>query len=352
MATLYLIEQNTILRKTSDRLRLCRMRTPGERKSHVTQGEVLLEIPCADIDQVMIFGNVQVTTQSLQELLQHGIELAIFTRSAKLMGQLTPPKTKNIFLRMDQFQRQQDNQFCLKISKTFVKRKIESMLSIVKRHQKYNPDTFSLQEIKQLENFITQANKANSNNSLLGIEGSATALYFQFFSRMLKPPWKFEGRTRRPPKDPVNAVLSFGYVVVGSEIQSLLDGIGFDPFLGFYHVVEYGRPSLALDVLEEFRHSLVDRLALNLFNLGICKENDFDKFPKGSVYLGLEGKKKFFAQYEKMMGEYASDTDTADKQFGFRKQIQNRIAELARMIRSDQRLVMVKEPVGEDFDSF
>lgn len=326
------------------------MRTPGDRKSYVTQGEVLLEIPCADIDQVMLFGNVQVTTQALQELLQHGIEFAIFTRSGKLIGQLTPPKTKNIFLRMDQFQRQQDAQFCLDVSKRFVIRKIESMLSIVTKHHKYNPNSFSLNEINQLEKFITQANKVESNNSLLGIEGSATALYFQFFSRMLNPPWKFAGRNRRPPKDPVNAVLSFGYVIVGSEIQSLLDGIGFDPYLGFYHVVEYGRPSLALDVLEEYRHELVDRLALNLFNLGIFKKPDFDQLPKGGVYLGTEGKKKFFAQYEKIMGQYAGDTDTIEKKYGFRKQIQDRIAELAKTIRSERYPVTVNEPVEEDFD--
>jgi len=120
--------------------------------------------------------------------------------------------------------------------------------------------------------------------------------------------------------------------------------------LGFYHVVEYGRPSLALDVLEEYRHELVDRLALNLFNLGIFKEADFDKQPKGGVYLGAEGKKKFFAQYEKIMGQYAGDTDTIDKKYGFRKQMQDRIAELAKTIRSERYPAMVNEPAEEDFD--
>lgn len=127
--------------------------------------------------------------------------------------------------------------------------------------------------------------------------------------------------------------------------------MGFDPFLGFYHVVEYGRPSLALDLLEEFRHELVDRLALNLFNLGMMKESDFDKLPRGGIYLGVEGKKKFFAQFEKMMGHYVADTDTVEKKKGFRAQIQQRIAELVRKIRSQHQPALVTAPVdGEDFD--
>ncbi|MDW7679423.1 MAG: CRISPR-associated endonuclease Cas1 [bacterium] len=352
MATLYLLEQNTILRKTSDRLRLCRMRTPGERRSHVTQGEVLLELPCADIDQVMLFGNVQVTTQALQELLQHGIEISLFTRSGKLLGQLTPPKTKNILLRIDQFKRHQDQNFRLNLARHIVVTKISNMMTILKMHQANYPGTFSADQLNQLENLSNQTTAIDKNSSLLGIEGTATAHYFRLFGRMFKPPWKFEGRTRRPPKDPVNAVLSFGYVLVGAELHSLLDGIGFDPYLGFYHTVKYGRPSLALDLLEEFRHSLVDRLTLNLFNLGILKTEDFDSLPRGDgVYLGTTGKKKFFIQYEKMLGQYQSDTDPADKKPGFRAIFQKRIYELAKLIRLDSSQSPVIDRSEEDYDS-
>ena len=153
---------------------------------------------------------------------------------------------------------------------------------------------------------------------------------------MLKAPWTFTGRTRRPPKDPVNAVLSFGYVIVGAEIQSLLDGVGFDPFLGFYHQTSYGRPGLALDLLEEFRHCLVDRLALSLFNMGILNENDFYNPPNGGVYLNTAGKSKFFRQYEKMLGQLTAPTDTEGTKKGFRSLFQKQINALNKTIQQDQ----------------
>lgn len=150
----------------------------------------------------------------------------------------------------------------------------------------------------------------------------------------------------------MNAVLSFGYVLVGAELHSLLDGIGFDPYLGFYHTVKYGRPSLALDLLEEFRHSVVDRLALNLFNLGTLKTEDFDTLPRGEgVYLGTTGKKKFFTHYEKMLGQYQSDTDQADKKPGFRVIFQQRIYELANMIRLEASQSLEIDTTEEDYDS-
>ena len=326
------------------------MQLPENRKSGVRQSEILLEIPCADIDQVMLFGNVQVTTQAIQELLQHGIELAIFTFSGKLLGQITPPKTKNIILRIDQFKRFQDPQFCIDLAKQFVVRKIDAMLSVLKAHQSNYPDAFRSDELSQLVNLAKQASNADNSNSLLGFEGTATSQYFKLFGTMLKHPWEFNGRNRRPPKDPVNAVLSFGYVLVGAEIQSLLDGVGFDPYLGFYHRLRYGRPSLALDLLEEFRHNLVDRLALNLFNLGILKEEDFDRLSNSGVYLGTSGKKKFFVHYERMMGTYQSEIDSIDKKKGFRMIFQQRIAELAKQIYFEPSTISRTEMTEEDFD--
>ena len=350
MATLYLIEQNTILRKTSDRVRLCRRPSRTKHSKHLTQDQILLELPCADIDHVMLFGNIQVTTQALQELLQHGIELAIFTFSGRLIGQLTPPKTKNIYLRIDQFKRMLDNQFCLTMSRRVVHSKIKCMLTLLKKYQYNHPDSFSIEELNSFETIDIKVNQASSIDSLRGFEGSASAAYFKLFGRMFTAPWKFTGRNRRPPKDPINAVLSFGYVVVGAEIQALLDGIGFDPYLGFYHVADYGRPSLALDLLEEFRHSLVDQLALNLFNLGKLNKKDFYDLPEGGVYLSSSGKKKFFLQYEKMQGEFISDTDTADKKTGFRALCQQRIRELANTIKISSSHKILEITAEEDFD--
>ncbi len=325
------------------------MRTPGERKSHVTEGEVLLELPCADIDHVMVFGNVQITTQALQELLQHGIELALFTFSGKLIGQLTPPKSKNILLRIEQFKKYQDEHFRLHVAKMCVHRKIESMLTILKTYKKHHPDAYTTDELLKLTNWQQQAQAASATDSLLGFEGSASSFYFQIFGRMFHPPWQFDGRNRRPPKDPVNAILSFGYVIVGAEIQSLLDGIGFDPFLGFYHATEYGRPSLALDLLEEYRHSFIDHLAIQAFNQGIFLETDFSRTPEGGVMLNIAGKKKFFQHYEKLAGRYVGAV--APQQKGFRSEFQRRIHELSKLVARDQAFERKTGLIEEDFDN-
>jgi len=327
MPTLYLIEQNTYLRKRGDRLLLCKRSVQGQGRPPRLD-EILLDIPCADVDHVMLFGNIQVTTQALKQLLKHGIELAIFSYSGKLLGQLTPPCTKNILLRVAQYERYKDDAFKLAFAKKIVSAKLENAMQMVRQHRKNHPDALSPQEVKALRAYGERVRSAATLDALRGFEGAGSADYFRLFGRMFAPPWTFRARSRRPPKDPVNAVLSYGYVIVGSEIQALLDGIGFDPYLGFYHSIDYGRPSLALDLLEEFRHPLVDRLALNLFNLKILNENDFMKPPKGGVYLNTEGKRKFFVQYEKMLGQTPSATDTAGAQQGFRAIFQQQIRKL------------------------
>ncbi len=265
-------------------------------------------------------------------MLQHGIEFALFTFSGKLLGQLTPPQTKNIPLRIAQFRRRDDGAFCLRLAKALVRNKIGNAAGMLREHRKNHPESLALAEIDAIETLAERAENAANLDSLRGYEGSATAAYFKALGRMFLPPWQFAARTRRPPQDPVNAVLSFGYVIVGAELQALLDGAGFDPYLGFYHTVEYGRPGLALDLLEEFRHPLVDRLALNLFNLGSMTQQDFAAQPEGGIYLNTAGKKKFFQQYERMLGEWAADTDSADKPRSFRAAFQDQIAKLGKAV--------------------
>lgn len=333
MPTLYLIEQNTYLRQSGDRLLLCRRPQKISKRSATPKvDDILLDLPCADVDHVMLFGNIQVTTQALRKMLGQGIELALFSFSGRLLGQLTPPQTKNIPLRLAQFAQHQNDDFKLMLAKSIVDTKLQNAVKMIRQHRKNHPEFVSLEEIKTLEQFGEKANACETADSLLGVEGAGTAMYFKFFGRMLKPPWQFETRTRRPPKDPVNAVLSFGYVVVGAEIQALLDGVGFDPYLGFYHCVDYGRPGLALDMLEEFRHPLVDRLALTLFNLKILTEEDFVEYAKGGIYLNTSGKRKFFQQYEKMLGELASATDTDRTARGFRTVFQDQIEKMMKAV--------------------
>jgi CRISPR-associated protein Cas1 len=164
-----------------------------------------------------------------------------------------------------------------------------------------------------MEASIKNIDSAASVSALRGIEGYAAKNYFQGFGKMILKGFTFNGRKKHPSTDPVNALLSFGYTLIFNEILSLLDGLGFDPYLGYFHVVEYGRASLACDIQEEFRAS-VDRFTLNLINNGMLKEGDFYRNPKdGSVYLKREAMKKYFEEYEKYISREIKHPATEEK---------------------------------------
>ena len=306
MATLYLIEQNTILRKQGQRLLLCKRPPAKRRYSAVLQGDILLDLPVGDVDQVMLFGNIQVTTSALQLLLGKGIEVALFSFGGDLLGQLTPVQGKNVPLRIEQFRRWDDPAFTLNFAKAVVEAKLENARALLLGFQKNHAGVLGADDLEIFAKLIAALPEVADLERLRGVEGAAGAQYFRLFGRMILPPWRFEGRNKRPPRDPVNAVLSYGYVVVAAQLQSLLDGVGLDPYLGFYHQIRYGRPSLALDLLEEFRHPLVDRLCLTLFNKQIVEDADFYRPATGGVYLSTSGKRKFFTHYQSMLGEISS----------------------------------------------
>jgi CRISP-associated protein Cas1 len=285
VACLYISEQGAVLRKT------------GERVIVQKRGEVLGDIPCLKLDTILLFGNIQVTTQALCEMLDHGIELALFTLGGKLRGQLTPPKAKNIPLRMRQYEISQDREAALGMAKAVVRGKVRNAAAVLRRYRNHHPEAFSLEDIRTVDDALVRADQASSLPELLGVEGIAAARYFRVLAAMVPPEAGFAGRNRRPPRDPMNALLSFGYVLVGNELQSLLDGMGFDPYLGFYHQVDYGRPSLALDLLEEFRAPLVDRFSANLLNLKVLQASDFAGTPERGVLLCHEALKRYFPAY-------------------------------------------------------
>jgi CRISP-associated protein Cas1 len=317
MAFLYITEQGAVLRKTGDRVIIQK------------KGEVLGDIPCLKLDTILLFGNVQVTTQALGELLEHGIELALFTLGGKLRGQLTPIKAKNIPLRMRQYEIAHDREAALKMARSVVRGKVRNAAAVLRRYRNHHPEAFSLDDVRALDDSIPRAERALTLEELLGVEGNAAAHYFRSLAAMVPPEAGFAGRNRRPPRDPMNALLSFGYVLVGNELQSLLDGMGFDPYLGFYHQVDYGRPSLALDLLEEFRAPLVDRFSANLLNLGVLTAADFTSSPEKGVLLRRESLKRFFPAFEK---EVTTPVALGGETLSFRHLFRRQAERLARAL--------------------
>ena len=294
MATLYVTEQGSILRKTGDRIILEK------------DDKVLLDVPCHKVDAVLIFGAVQVTIQALSGLLEHEIELALFTHHGRLKGQLTPIKSKNILLRMAQFERMREPGFARAMVRVVVRAKIENGIAVLRRFGYNHPEKKVGIDaaIAEMDRQLAEVDRAADLPALNGIEGVAARAYFGGFGQMILTGMPFPGRQRRPAPDPINALLSFGYTLIANELQSLLDGIGFDPYLGFLHQVDYGRPSLALDLMEEFRHPLVNRLTVMLINKEILREADFVKDPTSmSMHLRPEAMKVYFQHFERWLKE-------------------------------------------------
>jgi CRISPR-associated protein Cas1 len=287
MSTLYLTEQGSILHKTQRRLVI------------IKNKKIIQEIPIFKIDRILIFGNIQISTQALSFILDSGIICSFFSSQGKFKGSLRPVESGNVFLRIAQYERYLDKEFRVEISKTIVYAKINNEIKFLENYSKTNFKEI----IEELKKNINNLKDKNSISFIMGIEGHSTSLYFKGLSLILKNKFLFEKREYHPPKDPANALLSFGYSLITNEIFSLLSGIGFDPYIGFFHELTYNRPSLALDIVEEFRTPVVDKMIVTLINKNIIKEEDFQR-EENSIYLNNIAKKAFLTHYEKRIQNY------------------------------------------------
>ncbi len=286
MPDLYITEQGARLERLSQRLVV---------RKH---DEKLLELPVKDVDRVVIFGAVQVTTQALGLLLEKGIDLNLLSVHGRFRGKLSAGLSKNIQLRLAQHSRLQDEKFKLNFDINIVEAKIKSQQSIMKRFMRNHNDTGFTQELSVSDNALKLLPQQADVDAVRAVEGMAAAAYFSAFSRMVYFEPGFVKRSRRPPLDPVNGLLSLGYALTGGELAGLIEYRGLDPFMGFYHTAKHGRQSLALDVLEEFRHPLVDRLTLKILNTGTLSQADFGKGSRKEAYLKDESFKRYIVLYE------------------------------------------------------
>jgi CRISPR-associated protein Cas1 len=261
-----------------------------------------------DTSHVALFGAVQISTQAVQDLCGRGIPIVYLSSGGWFYGITRGMDHKNIGLRQRQFAAAASADRCLQIATRLVGVKIRNCRTIIRRNAE-DPPARTLERLKQL---VATAEKATSLESLLGIEGTAARIYFEAYGEMLKPPtddkdagtltFDFDGRNRRPPRDPVNSLLSLGYALLSKDLTIALQAAGFDPYLGFYHQPRYGRPALALDVMEEFRPLIVDSVVLSAINTGALKPVDFIR--RGSaVTLTQAGRGKFLRAYERRMDE-------------------------------------------------
>jgi CRISPR-associated protein Cas1 len=295
MAVIYIREQGAVVRKRGSRILVEK------------EDKTLLEIPVRQTESVAVFGNVQVTTQALSELLERGIPLALCTRHGRLKGRLVPELSKNVLLRVAQYRMALDDAASLPLAKATVRAKILNGIALLSDYRGHYPSDTLASACETMRRAAENAAAARDHAELLGYEGSAAAVYFGAFPEMNRSALPFDGRRKHPATDPINGLLSLGYTLAMNEIRGLAEGAGLDPHLGFLHRVDYGRPSLALDLLEPFRAPLVDRLTLKLVNERTLTEADFGKRltgdMAGSVILAPDSLRKYLEHYEAAVAE-------------------------------------------------
>jgi len=217
-------------------------------------------------------------------------------------GRLSPPVAKNALLRREQYRAHADLQCALKVAQACVTGKLENMRTMLLRANRSLQDEAVNGAITALRNMIAQVPRTTSVGSLLGVEGNCSAAYFGVFGQLLRGSLTFTRRRRRPPTDPVNSMLSLGYTLLLHQVSAAIQIVGLDPYAGFLHQPRYGRPALALDLMEEFRPIIVDSVVLNIVNHKILTEQDFRE-ELGVVHLKPDARKKFYAKFEERLLE-------------------------------------------------
>jgi CRISP-associated protein Cas1 len=288
MGTVYITQDDAYIGKTDERLNV--------RAKHQT----LLDVPLIKIDGVVVLGRATVSPAAIAELLERKIPLTFLTGTGRYLGRLEPELTKNIFVRTVQWQAIGNSPQALHLVQGFVRGKLKNYRNALLRQARDYPDLTLQPAIARLDQAIVPIERAAAIDTLRGLEGAGSAAYFGVLGQLLRAEgFEFRTRQRRPPTDPVNALLSFGYSLLAHDLQSAVNIVGFDPYVGYLHVQRYGRPGLALDLMEEFRPLVVDAMVLSAINRRSLTSNDFMAEPLSkAVSLTPAGRQTFLRLYE------------------------------------------------------
>jgi CRISPR-associated protein Cas1 len=324
MTTLYLTEEYAVVRREGEDALLVQIPERRTRDGIVLAAARKERVPLLNIDDVAVLGEITMTASALHLLLERNIEITFLGHYGQFKGLLAPPFSKNALLRMAQYRTHQDMALRCELARRFVIGKLSNQRALLQRFYRRRADAEVARAIDQMalqigqlvalstESAQARQTLASGDHSIagtplekiLGFEGAGSAAYFQCFGKLIVDPeqWPFAGRVKRPPTDAVNSLLSFGYALLTNKVASAVQATGFDHFVGYLHSSFYGRPSLALDILEEFRPVIVDSVVLTLLNRRMFTPADFI-IELGAYRLKQEKRKTFFAVFEDRLNE-------------------------------------------------
>lgn len=301
MTVVHIREQGAVVRKDGERIQVTQ-------KDVTTQKQTLLAgSPIRELTQIVLYGNIQVTTQAVALLLEHEVDLVFLSLYGKFRGRLTNTGSKFARLRHAQLRLTGDEQRALAVAQQIVRAKLINQQQLLVGIAEAATDGALVQKLQQASQRIAAMVRASTQavdaDTLRGVEGQAGAAYFAAVGALLAPEWNFVGRQYFPAPDPFNALLSFGYALLQKDCSAALQVVGLDPYLGCFHVLEYDRPSLTLDLMEEFRPLVVDRTMLALVHSGALTPADFRRTQRSQrpVELGEALIPKVIAAYEQRL---------------------------------------------------
>lgn len=274
------------------------------------EDECLGRVPLINLENIVSFGYRGASPRLMGACAERGIGLCFLTQHGRFLARVSGPVSGNVLLRTAQYRMAGSEADALPVAKMFLTGKVFSgrwSLERTLRDHGLRVDADRIGDaIAQMKQALSDIPNAHSIGELMGIEGVAAKAYFSAFDQMIlknQAYFRFDGRNRRPPLDPVNALLSFTYSILGNEIAGALEAVGLDPAVGFLHALRPGRASLALDLLEELRAPLADRFVLSLINLGTITDRDFARKENGAFYLTDDARKRFLAAWQKRKQE-------------------------------------------------
>jgi CRISP-associated protein Cas1 len=283
----------------------------GEAITVRKEREKVAQFPLHAIGEIVCFGfDIGVSPQLTEHCARNGVIVTYLNGNGRFLARMTGPVQGNVLLRREQYRIADIPLRALEISRSCVAAKIQNQRSTLLRFVRNHPDIPRMDEIqnalRRMENCLTMVRNTDSVASLRGIEGDAAEAYFSIFDTMILVPdeeFRFHFRSRRPPTDRVNALLSFVYSILAMDMRSALESVGLDPYVGYLHVERPGRPSLALDLMEEFRASYADRLVLGLINLRQVNAEGFVIQASSEVEMTPETRKTVLAVLQKRKRE-------------------------------------------------
>ena len=323
MSTIYLVHQGSVVSKKQGRFQF-----QGER-------EAQQDIPIREISKILLYGNIHLTTPVISTCLTRQIPVVFLSQSGKYKGHLWSADGGEITSEFAQFERRNDENFRLETARSLVRGKLQNSKILLLRLNRKRRVRQVAEAIGSLNANLRSLWMAQTVDQIRGLEGTSAAQYFPALGRLVQvEAFRMTKRTRRPPTDPINALLSFGYTLLYNHVLSLILVEGLNPYIGNLHRSDRKETHLAFDLMEVFRSPVVDSLVLRLVNQGIIKPDDFQLPAKnGGIYLNDDARRRFLRQFESRISESTAYSGRSEP-VAYRRAIQLQVQDYKKSVAS------------------